>query len=194
LDSLQEARSRFLSNQPVFPELRSATSEHEDVQFLELAGVEKVFDESHGMPSWKALVKIELPRWGLQASSLCFMALAIDDEDIERLAAALLDREVKKTPQNWYITTHEGYLETVPRLLTSKVALAGVPGDAIKEVLGPDIYSAINEGPIRREELDKGKHRTICVSMNLTMNGAFINLCLDLSRGFEIAQQLFSIS
>jgi hypothetical protein len=74
----------------------------------------------------------------------------------------------------------------------TEVTMKGVEDKAIIKVFGPEIYNAIRESPVRRRELKEGKHKTECVSMILTKDGAIINLSLGLKGSLQIQHKLYN--
>ena len=135
----------------------------------------------------KAAVTTILPLWGGPVD--CLISLDICDQEVEQLAMALFNAKVKWVEQVLHVVLKEGFTLIIPH---SETTLKGALDEAIIAVFGLEIHNAIAESPIRRRELEEGKHVTECVSMILTKNGAIINLSLGLEGGLQIQNKLYN--
>ena len=135
----------------------------------------------------KAAVTMVFPVWGGPVD--CLMSLDVCERDVEQLAMALFNAKVKWAERVLHVVLNEGTKLIIPN---SEVTLKGVRDEAIIKVFGPEIHNAISESPVRKTELQEGKHVTECVSMILTKNGAIVNLCLGLKGGLEIQNKLYT--
>ena len=136
----------------------------------------------------KAAITMAFPRWGLID---CLMSLDVQERSIaEQLALDLFNAKLKWAKRDLQIAINEGI--TLIAHNSSKITLKSVPVNAILEVFGVDIYSAIAECPLRKKKLVEGKHTTKCVSMVLTKNGAIINLSLCLDGALQMQSKLYT--
>jgi len=156
-----------------------------------LQGIAKILDESMfdavrrvkvGNDS-KAAVAMVFP--GRVGPVDCLMSLHVREEDVERLAMALFNAEVKWMEQGLRVV-RDGFAFIAPEAI-----LKGVPDEAILKVFGSEIHGATAGSPVRWRELAEGKHLTECVSMILTKNGTIISLSLDLEGGLHIRDKLY---
>lgn len=183
--------SKISSNDPNI----STAQEQRVIENASLQGIAKVFYEYMCGAirrvtvdsDLKAAVTMVFPVWGGPVD--CLMSLDVCERDVEQLAMALFNAKVKWAERVLHVVLIEGTKLIIPN---SEVTLKGVRDEAIIKVFGPEIHNAISESPVRKTELQEGKHVTECVSMILTKNGAIVNLCLGLKGGLEIQNKLYT--
>jgi hypothetical protein len=177
----------------------TTTMQEEAIENASLEGITKVFSQdicravrkvqvqNNGMIIWKASVTMVFPLRGGFID--CLMSLDICEWGVEYLAMALFNINVRWVEQVLHAVLREGTTLITPN---SETTLKGVPDKAINIVFGSEIQNAINESPVRRRELQAGKHITECVSMILIKNGAIINISLGLDAGVQIQNKLYT--
>lgn len=137
----------------------------------------------------KAAVTMTFPIWGMPVQ--CLMSLDVCEQDVERLAKTLFNAKVQWVDRVLHVLMAGAFTFTIPNN-PPEIALKGVRDEAIIQMFGPEIHSAIAEGPIREKELMEGKHITECVSMILFKNGGIINIVLGLEGGLQIQRKLYA--
>ena len=118
------------------------------------------------------------------------MSLRIMSNKVERLANVLFDVTLESTEGHRYLIQATG-LRVIP---SPDLVLRGCKRDAILEVFGPDINTAIKASPAYREEAEQGNPLTECVSMTIASraeDGAVINLSLDEKEGVRVKVKLY---
>lgn len=102
---------------------------------------------------------------------------------------ALFKIEISWTSDGFHIL-HENGLEQIVHYYEHTIQ--GALCEDIAALFNQDLYHAIMECPIRKEEVLKGMPRTKCVSMTFTTTGdGSIILALDLERSVGIRQALY---
>jgi hypothetical protein len=170
------------------------------MEHASLEGITEVFDEcirdeirrvsirNDGITSLKAAVTLDFPIWGLVD---CLMSLDVRERNVERLAMALFNVQVKSVGHTRYVILAGGVMLTP----NPEVTLKGVLDEAIIDVFGSEIHGAITACRMRKKELEEGNLVTSCVSLILTGSpdeGAIINLCLGLKGGAQIREKLYT--
>ena len=118
----------------------------------------------------------------------CLLSLDIDECGVEYLISALFDAKVRWIQGARHIVPGE---QTTLTVTDCDCTLKGVSGEALMEVFGHEIYSAVSDSPMHKRELREGKRVTDCVSMILMKNWAIVNLSLGLDRGLRIRSKLY---
>lgn len=135
----------------------------------------------------KAAVTTTFPTWAGPVD--CLISLEVSESSVEWLAMALFNVEVKLINQVRHFTMDGGFSLVIPN---SEATMKGVPDEAIADVFGLEILTAITESPIRIREAESGMRVTECVSMIMIKDGAIINLALNLYRGARIQERLYT--
>lgn len=156
-----------------------------------LAGIRKIFDSNMCDAirtvsidgESKASITMVFSKWVVVD---CLMSLEIHEWAIPRLAMALFQAEINWVDNKAYVVFESGRTVTMP---TSEVTLKGAEDQEIKEVFGPEIHNAIDEGPVRKRET---RRATECVSMIVTEHSCFINLSLGWRAGIKVKNKLIS--
>jgi hypothetical protein len=158
----------------------------EGIQELFAAGFCRAIRRDRTRDGVKAAVTTSFPRWPGEVP--CLMSVAILESEVSRLAWDLFNAEVELINQTRCIGLNDGIKLAIPG---SEAILKGVWDEAILNVFGRTIQSAIDASPIRSIERNNGISRTECVSMNLLSDGAIVNLNIGLEKGFEFRQKLY---
>jgi hypothetical protein len=135
----------------------------------------------------KAAVTTAFPTWAGPID--CLISLEISKSSVDWLALTLFGVQVKLIDGIQHFITKSGFSLVVPH---TEATMKGAPDEAIDDVFGLEILTAIAENPIRKSELERGMLVTECVSMILVENGAIINLALNLHRGAKIQEKLYT--
>lgn len=120
----------------------------------------------------------------------CLMSLSILPNKVQNVAKELFGTNIEIDGDIWYVTQENG-----GRLLAgADLHLQGAQDNAIKKLLGNAVYTAIDESPIRREEIREVILATSCVTLIITRwhkDGGVLNLNLEVGEGFGLKRLLF---
>ncbi|KAI7970694.1 hypothetical protein EIK77_000849 [Talaromyces pinophilus] len=173
----------------------SSTTLNEFWENASLEGISRVFKQRlcdeirrvNVQGELKAAVTTAFPTWAGPID--CLISLEVSKSSVDWLALALFGVQVKLIDGIQHFITKSGFSLVVPH---TEATMKGAPDEAIDDVFGLEILTAIAENPIRKRELEMGMLVTECVSMILVENGAIINLALNLHRGAKIQEKLYT--
>ncbi|EFZ04325.2 hypothetical protein X797_011717 [Metarhizium robertsii] len=175
----------------------SADTQEGAMIYASIKGVENFFSKSVGKfikklqvdqggeCIWKAYVIMRFPNWA--GITDCMMSLDIEEQGVQEFAVKLFKAKVE-----WKGQFREIHCPGRIVLQPNKAVLYDADPQAIREIFPEELECAMNESPLRKEEIRAGHTTTVCVTMGLglTNTGAVISFSLGFRKGLGIKEKL----